>query len=117
MRQALVSKPKSRVQALRVKHQGGQPAVEEGKRLAHALQLFACSFRRALRKAVSRILSDLASAAHVGRPLPAAAACAAAAAIADLLSSTGKAIRALEHVSSALQATVSLWMSPLRMQC
>ena len=100
MRQDGVTKIDRSMQAVREKLQAGRPAAEEGTRLAHALQLYACSFRRAMRKAVQGILSDLAAAAHDDCLLPSGAACAVAAAVTDLLGSTGKAIRALEHVSS-----------------
>ena len=95
---------------MRAKLKAKHPIEGEGPQLAHALQLYACTFRRAIRKAVARIVADLSSdmRGDEDQALPAGAACAAAAAVADLLSSASKATQALEHVRPKKTTTFSM---------
>lgn len=94
-------------QAIRARLKEGQPVDEEGARLVYLLQLHACTFRRALRQAVKRVVADLRQRTGVdeartggdgARALSAAEECQAASDTADLLAASTAAVTSLEQV-------------------
>jgi hypothetical protein len=89
------------MQAMKTKAAEGKPVDEEGRKLTFELQLYACTFRRAIRSTVRRIGSSIKSAG--GGPALTNAEFRAAADICQLVHSTDAAIKALQDVSCAMQ--------------